>query len=85
MDAIEIRFGRAVRALREKMGVSQEAFAIRAGIHRTYVSSIELGKVQVSIAIAEQLAAALGTPLSQVWASIEEATPRSSRKVKDRQ
>jgi len=71
MEAIEFRFGRAVRTLRESMGVSQEAFAVKAGIHRTYVSSIELGKVQVSIAIAEQLSKALEMPLSKLWRVIE--------------
>jgi transcriptional regulator with XRE-family HTH domain len=71
MEAIEIRFGRAVRSLRESTGISQEAFAVKAGIHRTYVSSIELGKVQVSIGIAEQLAKALGVPLSKLWKVIE--------------
>ena len=71
MDTIEVRFGRAVRAYREKLGLSQEAFALQAGIHRTYVSSIELAKVQVSIRIAEQLAAGLGLPLSKLWREIE--------------
>jgi transcriptional regulator with XRE-family HTH domain len=73
---IEILFGQAVRRYREKTGLSQEAFADVAGIHRTYVSSIERGKVQVSIGIAHQLAAALGVPLSRIsngsylrWAS----------------
>ena len=40
-------FGQVVRRRREKLGLSQEALADRAGIHRTYVSSIELGKVRV--------------------------------------
>ena len=40
-------------------------------VHRTYISSIELGKVQVSIGIAQQLAVALRTPLSKIWAEIE--------------
>lgn len=71
MDEIEKKFGRTVRAIRESMGLSQEAFALKAGIHRTYVSSIELGKVQVSIRIAEQLAIALETPLSKLWKKIE--------------
>lgn len=75
MEAIEIRFGRAVRSLRESTGISQEAFAVKAGIHRTYVSSIELGKVQVSIGIAEQLAKALGVPLSKLWKVIESDSP----------
>lgn len=69
---IEILFGRVVRKYREKMGLSQEAFADVAGIHRTYVSSIERGKVQVSIGIAQQLAIALGMPLSRIWRDLEQ-------------
>ncbi len=53
------------------MGLSQEAFAEKAGIHRTYVSSIELGKVQVGIGVAHQLAVALNVPLSKIWRDIE--------------
>ncbi len=73
MEPIEKRFGKAVRAEREKQGVSQEAFAVRAGIHRTYVSSIELGKVQVSIRVAQQLADGLGIPLSKLWKKLEDS------------
>ncbi len=71
MNGIEKKFGRTIRSFREKAGLSQEAFAIKAGIHRTYVSSIELGKVQVSIQIADQLATALEIPLSKIWKQIE--------------
>ena len=71
MNSIEQRFGKVVRARRERLGLSQEAYAIKVGIHRTYVSSIELGKVQVSIGIAEKLAGALGVPLSVLWKQIE--------------
>jgi transcriptional regulator with XRE-family HTH domain len=71
MEAIEKKFGAAVRRRRERLGLSQEAFAATAGIHRTYVSSIELGKVQVSIGIADQLARALGVPLSRLWKEVE--------------
>ncbi len=60
-----------VRERRKRLGLSQEAFADKAGIHRTYASSIELGKVQVSIGIAEKLAEALEAPLSQVWRDVE--------------
>ena len=51
--------------------MSQEAFADFIGVHRTYMSSIERGKVQVSIGIAAQLAAALGVPLSKIWQDVE--------------
>ena len=71
MKRIEESFGAAIRKYRLKLGLSQEDFADKAGIHRTYVSSIELGKVQVSIAIAEKLAVALEVPLSKLWREVE--------------
>ncbi len=71
MSKIAELFGAAVRRHRERSKLSQEDFADRAGIHRTYVSSIELGKVQVSIGVAYQLAVALGVPLSSIWKEIE--------------
>jgi transcriptional regulator with XRE-family HTH domain len=75
MEKIHKLFGQAVRARRERLGLSQEAFAAKAGIHRTYVSSIELGKVQVSIGIAQKLATALELPLSKLWRDIERRLP----------
>lgn len=71
MQTIEHLFGIAVRRHREGKRFSQEEFADIAKIHRTYVSSIELGKVRVSIAVAQQLATALGVPLSKIWREIE--------------
>ena len=76
MKKIEEMFGEAVRRHRQKMGISQEDFADKAGIHRTYVSSIELGKVQVSIGIAFKLANALEIPLSRLWRDIEKTMKR---------
>jgi transcriptional regulator with XRE-family HTH domain len=52
-------FGRAVRHERERLGLSQAKFAEHAGVHRTYISSVELGKVNVGIEIANALARAL--------------------------
>lgn len=59
-------FGRAIRHERESLGLSQEDFAERANVHRTYVSSIELGKVSVGIEVANGLAVALGLKLSDL-------------------
>jgi transcriptional regulator with XRE-family HTH domain len=59
-------FGQAVRRQRETLGISQEAFAEKANVHRTYISSIELGKVSVGIEVANQLAEALGIKLSNL-------------------
>jgi transcriptional regulator with XRE-family HTH domain len=59
-------FGATVRDERQKLGLSQEDFAERANVHRTYISSIELGKVSVGIEVANALAAALGLRLSEL-------------------
>jgi transcriptional regulator with XRE-family HTH domain len=57
-------FGLAVRRGREALGLSQEDFAEKAAVHRTYISSIELGKVSVGIEVANHLALALRMKLS---------------------
>ncbi len=59
-------FGLAVRKRRNRMHLSQENFADRADIHRTYVSSIELGKVDIGISIAYKISHALNIPLSKL-------------------
>ena len=79
MEPIERLFGAAIRRRRQKLGLSQEDFADQAGIHRTYISSIELGKVKISISVAQQLAGALNTPLSRIWREIERSQGRLTR------
>jgi transcriptional regulator with XRE-family HTH domain len=74
-ESIESVFGRTVRRYREKLGVSQEEFADTVGVHRTYVSLIERGKVQVSIGIAHKVANGLRVPLSKLWREIERQLP----------
>ena len=59
-------FGRAIRREREQLGLSQEEFAEKANVHRTYISSIELGKVSVGIEVANELAVALQMRLSEL-------------------
>lgn len=79
MEPVERLFGAAIRRRRQKLGLSQEDFADQAGIHRTYISSIELGKVKISICVAQQLADALETPLSRIWKEVERSQDRHAR------
>lgn len=51
---------------REKLGLSQEDFAERAHVHRTYIRSIELGKVNMGIEIVNALASALRMKLCEL-------------------
>lgn len=58
------RFGLAARRRRERLGWTQEECADYASVDRSYVSSIELGKVSVGIQVAYDLAKALRMRLS---------------------
>ncbi|MEI7252790.1 helix-turn-helix transcriptional regulator, partial [Pectobacterium versatile] len=40
---ITVRFGQRVKTLRLQAGLSQEAFADKCGLDRTYISGIERG------------------------------------------
>ncbi len=56
---ITSRFGASVRNLRHGMGISQEALAERADLHRTYIAGIEGGTRNVTLRSIEKLARAL--------------------------
>ena len=54
-----LSFGRTVRERRVSLGLSQEELADRAGLHRTYVGSIERGERNPSLLNIARLARAL--------------------------
>lgn len=49
-----------VREARSSAGLTQEALAARAGLHRTYVSLLERGRRSPTIATLDAVARALG-------------------------
>jgi len=55
-----VRFGKNVRALRAEAGLSQDEFADKVGVHRTYMSGIERGVRAPTIIVVEKIAKALG-------------------------
>jgi transcriptional regulator with XRE-family HTH domain len=65
---VRARLGRNVRRLRAERGWSQEDYADRAGIHRTYVSDIERGRRNPTITILEKLAKPLGVEAGSLLA-----------------
>lgn len=58
MDLCE-RFGANVRRLRKEAGFSQEAFADRAGLARSYMSEVEIGRRNPTLKVVERIAEAL--------------------------
>jgi transcriptional regulator with XRE-family HTH domain len=64
---IRIRFGRAIRRIREEQKINQEEAAERCGLHRTYYSGIERGVRNVSLLNIEKVAKGLKTPLPDIF------------------
>lgn len=52
-------FSSNLKKYRKKRGLSQEAFAEKAGLHRTYISSIESGRRSISLENIQKIADAL--------------------------
>ena len=71
-DSLQHRLAYAMRVRREALPISQEAFADRIGLHRTYYSSIERGEHNVSLKNMERIAVGLGIRLSKLLAEAEE-------------
>jgi transcriptional regulator with XRE-family HTH domain len=66
------KFGNRVKELRQKMRLSQEEFAERCDLDRTYISSIERGKRNVSLVNIEVIAVALKMTVSELTQGITE-------------
>ncbi len=53
------RVGLNLKRFRHELGLSQEAFAFEAGVHRTYISGIERGARNPTVLILARLAETL--------------------------
>ena len=58
MDIIKV-FGSNVKAYRQRIGLSQEAFAVNCGMHRTYISAIDCFRRSISLENIQKIADAL--------------------------
>lgn len=67
MDDICRRLGKNVARLRGQAGMSQEAFADHAGIHRTYISDIERGARNPTIKVVAKIAKALSVTPGELF------------------
>lgn len=58
MDIVKV-FGTNVKYYRQALGISQETFAEKCGLHRTYISAIECYRRSISLENIQRIADAL--------------------------
>lgn len=70
---IRVRFGFVVKTLRERLELTQEDLAEKAGIHRTYLSDIERGSRNVALVNIERLAISLNLTLQELFKRVDQS------------
>ena len=68
---LQQHFGQAIKQYRNKLGLSQEKFALSIDMDRTYYASVESGKRNVSLCNIEKISKGLGISISTLFMSIE--------------
>jgi len=64
--------GQRIRELRSEQGYSQEAFADKCGVHRTFMGTIERGESNLSFQNIGKVATTLGVSLSRLFLDLED-------------
>lgn len=71
-EEIRVAYGKAVRAIRQDKKISQEELGDLCGLHRTYISDIELGKRNVSLENIDKIVHALQMKKSELFIEVEQ-------------
>lgn len=64
---ITVLLGKRIKELRTKTGDSQEKFALKIGMDRTYYASVESGKRNISIVNIKKIADGLSVSLQELF------------------
>lgn len=59
--------GDAIRAVRKQQGYTQESFALKADIDRSYYGAIERGEFNITVDTIMNIAAGLGVPAAELF------------------
>jgi len=70
VSSIAARFGKRVRQLRQKRGLSQVEMAHRFGIDRGHISDLEHGKKNVCLPMLEVLSKGFGISVSELMRGV---------------
>ena len=68
---IQKQFGDCLKKLREAEGISQEKFALKIGMDRTYYASVESGRRNISLQNIQKIADGFELPISAIFKRIE--------------
>lgn len=64
--------GQRIRELRSEQGYSQESFADKCGVHRTFMGTVERGESNLSFQNIVKVATTLGVSLSTLFLNLED-------------
>ena len=65
------KIGRAIRARRERTGLSQDRFADRIDMHRAYFAAIERGEKNITLPTLQRVATGLDVRMGDILLDIE--------------
>ena len=71
---IQKAFGACVRQFRTETGLSQEKFALKINMDRTYFASVESGRKNISIENIKKIADGLNISLSELFSAVDNYT-----------
>lgn len=64
---IKEKVGQRIRELRQQTGLSQEKFALKIDMDRTYYASVEKGRRNISVVNLEKIAKGFNISLSELF------------------
>ncbi len=67
---IKESFGNRVRELRNRLGISQEKFALKIDMDRTYFASVESGKRNISIENIYKISKGLEVSMGELFKGV---------------
>ncbi len=67
---INIKFGKRIASLRTQIGLSQEKFAERCNMHRTYIGAVERGEKSPTLITVEKFAKALNVKIPDLFENL---------------
>ena len=70
-ESIQTSFGKCIRLLRIQAGLSQEKFALKIDMDRTYYASVENGHRNISLENIKKISDGLAVPISEIFQHME--------------